>query len=175
MIPAYTIGLYLNRHVVDLDTFLRGGAPASGLSRRVGVALEDTMKAKRILLVDDSITSGKAMRVAAECVRDSASKVKRYAGPSFATQPSTLLCTSSSLRCSSRGSSNGMRCIIRIWNILFDLDGIFCVDPTREENDDGPRYLDFLKSAKTLHLPSRRVGHIVSARLEKNRAQTKEW
>ena len=63
----------------------------------------------------------------------------------------------------------------QICNSCFDLDGILCVDPTNHENDDGPRYLEFLRSARPLIVPTQRIGHIVSARLEKYRAQTEQW
>jgi len=176
MIPAYTIGLYLNRHVVDINTFLRGGPPASGVSRRVGLALDDTMKAKRILLVDDSITSGKAMKLAADRVRDS--------GFQGEVLRCVAICDPAARSLVDIYFVEMQQPRIFEWNALhhayleyscFDLDGIFCVDPTPEQNDDGPRYLEFLKSAKTLHLPSRKVGHIVSARLEKYRGATEEW
>jgi uncharacterized HAD superfamily protein len=62
-----------------------------------------------------------------------------------------------------------------ISNSCFDLDGILCLDPTDDENDDGPCYEKFLASARTLFRPTQRIGHIVSARLERYRAQTEGW
>jgi uncharacterized HAD superfamily protein/orotate phosphoribosyltransferase len=176
MIPAYMIGLYLNRHVVDLETFLRGAQPASGTTRRVGVALDNTMDASRILLVDDSITSGKAMRNAFERIRD--------AGFKGETLRCVAICDSSARSLVDIYFAEIPIPRIFEWNALhhsyletscFDLDGIFCIDPTPEQNDDGPRYIEFLKSAQPLHRPSRRIGHIVSARLEKYRGYTEEW
>jgi uncharacterized HAD superfamily protein len=63
----------------------------------------------------------------------------------------------------------------QIANSCFDLDGILCVDPTSHDNDDGPRYLEFLRTARPFIIPTQRIGHIVSARLEKYRAQTEQW
>jgi uncharacterized HAD superfamily protein len=56
-----------------------------------------------------------------------------------------------------------------------DLDGVLCEDPTQEENDDGPAYLRFLRTAKPLQKPSRRISYLVSSRLEKYRALTQSW
>jgi uncharacterized HAD superfamily protein len=56
-----------------------------------------------------------------------------------------------------------------------DIDGVLCVDPTPEQNDDGPAYESFLDSAAPLHRPSRRIFALVTSRLEKYRVQTEKW
>lgn len=71
------------------------------------------------------------------------------------------------------------------WNIFrhphwllsscWDVDGLLCRDPTDEENDDGPRYAEFLRTATPWVKPANRVGAIVTARFEKYRPQTQEW
>ena len=57
----------------------------------------------------------------------------------------------------------------------FHLDGVLCHDPLAEENDDGPRYLDFLLNARPLFIPQKQISAIVTSRLEKYRAPTVEW
>jgi hypothetical protein len=49
------------------------------------------------------------------------------------------------------------------------------VDPTEEENDDGPRYIEFIRNTKPLFSPKYKIGAIVTSRLEKYRAETEEW
>ncbi len=70
------------------------------------------------------------------------------------------------------------------WNVFhhfwlqqscMDIDGVLCVDPTREENDDGPKYAHFLRTAKPKWIPTVKVGHLVTSRLEKYRAATEAW
>jgi orotate phosphoribosyltransferase len=70
------------------------------------------------------------------------------------------------------------------WNIIhtaiakdfcFDIDGVLCRDPTSEENDDGPRYEQFIKSVKPMLVPSHEVGWLVTCRLEKYRRMTEAW
>ncbi len=57
-----------------------------------------------------------------------------------------------------------------------DFDGILCHDCTCAQDDDGPRYLDFLRNVKPLYLPRRAIiPMIVTARLEKYRAETMAW
>jgi uncharacterized HAD superfamily protein len=58
---------------------------------------------------------------------------------------------------------------------LWDFDGVFCNDPSDLENDDGERYLNFLINAEPKIIPSKPIGMIVSARLEKYREQSIEW
>jgi uncharacterized HAD superfamily protein len=56
-----------------------------------------------------------------------------------------------------------------------DIDGVLCLDPTEAENDDGPAYEKFLLNAVPLHKPTRRIGSLVTSRLEKYRGLTEEW
>ncbi len=60
--------------------------------------------------------------------------------------------------------------------LVSDLDGIFCPDIAREDDDDGPRYLAAIRSAPAIQRPNRRpVPVIVTARLEKYREATQSW
>lgn len=60
-------------------------------------------------------------------------------------------------------------------NACFDIDGVLCVDPTSHENDDGPRYIEFLERTLPMVIPSVKVKHVVTSRLEKYRPQTEAW
>lgn len=57
-----------------------------------------------------------------------------------------------------------------------DFDGILCRDCLPGEDDEGPRYLNFLRTASPLY-PMRKVAIplIVTARLERYRAETMAW
>jgi len=70
------------------------------------------------------------------------------------------------------------------WNVFnhttlekacFDIDGVLCVDPTDEQNDDGPKYTDFILNAPPLFIPGAKIGTIVTSRLEKYRKETETW
>lgn len=70
------------------------------------------------------------------------------------------------------------------WNIMnhgiisascFDMDGVLCMDPTPEQNDDGEKYIDFILSATPLFIPKYEIGAIVTSRLEKYRKETEKW
>jgi uncharacterized HAD superfamily protein len=70
------------------------------------------------------------------------------------------------------------------WNIFnhttlnkacFDIDGVLCVDPTDAQNDDGPKYRQFLLNAEPLYIPGTKLGTLVTSRLEKYRKETETW
>jgi uncharacterized HAD superfamily protein len=56
-----------------------------------------------------------------------------------------------------------------------DIDGVLCLDPTEEENDDGAGYLKFLNEVSPLHLPTVEIHTLVTSRLEKYRRDTEAW
>ena len=64
MVPAYQIGLMLNRLVSDVDSFIADGAISHGHTRKLGITLTSLRQAQHILLVDDSIASGGSMQKA---------------------------------------------------------------------------------------------------------------
>lgn len=176
MVPAYQIGLFLNRLVCDIDNFIADGSISHGHTRKLGVALSSLRQAKHILLVDDSIATGGSMQKALARIQQSG-----YAG---------RISTCAAIVAPSHASSVDVSFIAMpqprmfewnafhhscVENACFDLDGVLCVDPTAHDNDDGPRYEKFLANAKPLFRPTLRIGHIVSARLEKYRGLTEGW
>lgn len=59
---------------------------------------------------------------------------------------------------------------------IIDFDGILCEDATREEDDDGEKYLNFIKNAIPKNFIRRiPIKHIVTARMEKYRSETLYW
>lgn len=57
---------------------------------------------------------------------------------------------------------------------MCDMDGVLCEDPECND-DDAERYVDFLWHAKPLHRPHRRLGWVVTGRLERFRGGTEDW
>lgn len=57
-----------------------------------------------------------------------------------------------------------------------DFDGILCHDCSVEDDDDGPRYLNFLRNARPLHLiKPQPIPLLVTARREVYRSETESW
>lgn len=176
MVPAYQIGLFLNRLVCDIDCFIADGSVSHGHTRKLGISLSSLRQAQHILLVDDSIATGGSMQKALARIQESG-----YAG---------RISTCAAIIAPSHRSSVNVSFItmpqprLFEWNAFhhtcvetacFDMDGVLCVDPTAHDNDDGPRYEKFLANARPLFRPTMKIGHIVTARLEKYRSLTEDW
>ncbi|VFB14934.1 Uncharacterized conserved protein [Bacteroides heparinolyticus] len=172
MFPANLLALYLNRPVTDLDSFRNGHIYKSGERGQ----FFDMHRFKKILVVDDSVATGSALNKCKELLKElqgdfDISYCVVYAAPEktnlvdyyFEAVPLPRYFQ---------------------WNIMnhtgirkacFDIDGVLCVDPTPEENDDGERYRQFLLNAKPLFIPGAPIGTLVTSRLEKYRPETEAW
>lgn len=176
VIPAYLIALFLNKKVCTINEFINNLEPLNG-TRPVSKNKDKNEKLK-ILIVDDSIYSGKSMDEARELI----SKNKNL--DKYDIQYCAIFSIEQSI--------NKVDYYFEIvpsprmfqWNYLnhsyaaiscFDMDGVLCVDPTDEQNDDGEKYINFILNAKPLYIPSFKINSIVTSRLEKYRVQTEQW
>ena len=172
MLPANLIALYLNLPYTDIDSFIQGYVYKSGARSQF---FDDTSQ-KKILIVDDSLASGRALR---ECRKKLAHLRDTYEieycviysvpeNKNLVEYPLEIVSTPRYFQ----------------WNIFnhstlekacFDIDGVLCIDPTKEQNDDGEKYRDFLLNAAPLYIPKSKIGTLVTSRLEKYRTETEQW
>jgi uncharacterized HAD superfamily protein/hypoxanthine phosphoribosyltransferase len=173
MLAASVISLHLNAELVDLDGFLSDRIFQPG--RRIRDARKTT---RRALIIDDSVQTGQEMRRVRKLVA-AAELDNRVAGYAAVFG-------------SKRGSSHVDFCFEIVnddrvfeWNVLHhnwwlahscvDIDGVLCMDPTHEQNDDGPRYRQFLEEATPMYVPTTEIACLVTSRLEKYRSETEAW
>ena len=140
MIPAYMIALALNIHCIDLQSFLRNEPPKRGNTRKFKEKYASAWDAEKILLVDDSISSGKSMEEAYEKIPDRLkNKITKLAIYAENTKTNNL-----DIYLEKVPQPRVFEWNIYHHNILsisgIDIDGVLCVDPTPEENDDGEKY-----------------------------------
>jgi uncharacterized HAD superfamily protein len=171
MIPASIIATSLQMPLASLEGYCAGIVHGrSGRPERAG---------RRILLVDDSCNKGRAMGRAVAMLRSAhrGIAVTRLAvyGPYQLADPAKVVDITFADCHGPRVFAWNMWKHIRLDRWGFDFDGVFCRDPAKAENDDGPRYLDFLARAEPLFLPQRPIGHIVTGRLERYREPTEAW
>jgi FkbM family methyltransferase len=177
MMPATMVGQILNKPVVTLDAFLSGMVSDMGLYRRPKKHIADIAQMDRVLIIDDSINSGGSM-----------AKVKERVAAADHDNIHPIYCAvyyvPGSLSKVDIGLEECPWPRIFQWNILnswilgcacVDIDGVVCVDPTEDENDDGERYRHFLLNARPLFLTDFPISCFVTSRLEKYRALTQEW
>jgi uncharacterized HAD superfamily protein/adenine/guanine phosphoribosyltransferase-like PRPP-binding protein len=172
MLPANLIALYLSKPFTDIHSFRNGHIYKSG-ERGQFIDVKDF---KKILIVDDSIASGSAMMKAKELVSEvSADFEISYCAVYVVPGKEKMVDYYFEAVPLPRYFQ---------WNILnhtdlekacFDIDGVLCVDPKDEQNDDGPKYRDFILNADPLYIPKAKIGVLVTSRLEKYRAETEEW
>lgn len=172
MLPANLIALYLSKPFTDIHSFRNGHIYKSGERGQ----FIDVREFKKILIVDDSIASGSAMIKAKELVSEVSADFEIsycavYVVPGKEKMVDYFF------------ESVPLPRYFQ-WNILnhtvlekscFDIDGVLCVDPTDDQNDDGPKYRDFILNADPLYIPKAKIGVLVTSRLEKYRPETEEW
>lgn len=173
LLVANIIALNLNLPLADLDGFCSGKILSAGNRLKVSRDIEGYRHA---LVVDDSIASGNALEAAKQKIKDAGidcaiTYLAVYSTKKYRDDVDIILEHCSWPR-------------IFEWNLMnhpyleyaaLDIDGVLCVDPTEEENDDGERYVNFLRTASPLHIPARPIMALISSRLEKYRAETEAW
>ncbi len=172
MLPANLLALYLSKPFTDIHSFVNGHIYKSGERGQ----FIDVKTFKKILIVDDSVASGSAMQKSKDLIK-SVSKDFDVSFCAIYVIP---------------GKEKVVDYYFEVvplpryfqWNILhhtslekacFDIDGVLCVDPNDDQNDDGPKYRDFILNADPLFIPKSKVGTLVTSRLEKYRKETEIW
>lgn len=175
MLAASILALYLNVPLADFEGFISGRVFSGGATRKANKT--GYPEVGTVLVVDDSSSTGAAMRQVAE-------KLKTI-------QPSGLIIKTLVVYGISKSMQNidfvlNVLPLPRIfeWNVFhhpiiesscLDIDGVVCLDPRSEENDDGHAYKKFLLTAPQMVKPSYKIGALVTSRLEKYRDETERW
>lgn len=173
MLPATLIALYMGKPLLTLEQLWH--TTTHNYSSRI--MLNNNIRS--VLIVDDSCDSGNALSK----VKASLHSMGNFIG--------SLDITYGAVYVTERGKKHVDFYLEQVeqprvfeWNILdhniiqracVDIDGVLCVNPTKEENDDGKKYLEFISTAMPLFIPHYPIHSIVSCRLEKYRPQTEEW
>lgn len=175
LIAATLIALVTNTRLADLDGYLEGRSYSFGRTKTASMR-DAEGSARNVLIIDDSINSGASMqearaRVAAAAPGDRVTYAAVYGSKENHPEADLVLERVTWPR-------------LFQWNFMhhkllekccIDIDGVLCRDPTREQNDDGPAYRAFLKSAQPLYTFTRPLGTLVTSRLEKYRPETEDW
>jgi orotate phosphoribosyltransferase len=178
LLVANLVALHLNVPMTDVAGIVEGRVIQSGARFNGSDARPFLSKPRHVLVVDDSVCSGSAMaRVKAQLA--AAALPHRITYAAVYMSPEARL----------DGHVDLYREVVAMprvfeWNLMHgtvlanscvDIDGVLCLDPTDEENDDGECYARFLRDTPALLLPTAPVAWLVTSRLEKYRKQTAEW
>jgi len=176
MLAATLLSLYLNLPLSDLDAMLRGDLYESGRTKKKDGWISEISQARKILIVEDSSSTGKSLEHFRERTNSFEYKeriivltvyvtdqTKELTDIWFENVPGPRMFEWNYLHHS------------RLDNMCFDIDGVLCVDPTEEENDDGEKYVHFIRNAPVKVAPTFPIGYIITSRLEKYREDTEYW
>lgn len=175
MIPAYLIGLYLNKPVMSVEAFLDAHSKGEGYigeagQRQAYVQQQETHSA---LVVDDSYRRGAAHRKV--CEQLASVTDMKFIHMVIYTSPEGV--EHLDFWCEVLPSRRLFE-----WNIFhhkalenaaLDIDGVLCQDPPLD--DDGEQYLAYIRHAIPRFIPSTPVSMLVTCRLEKYRPATEAW
>lgn len=170
MLPASIMATMLQLPLGDV------GSIAHGFYHGRSGRIERVTGRERVLLVDDTSNKGGAMARAVALVKPHVGRVTRLAvyGPYQVADPARIIDIVFETVQGPRVFQWNLWKHKRMERWAFDFDGVFCRDPSRQENDDGRLYATFMETAPALHLPTRPIGHVVTGRLEKWRTCTED-
>jgi uncharacterized HAD superfamily protein/hypoxanthine phosphoribosyltransferase len=160
MIPAFRISEKLHKPIL-IDDKIHGG-----------LRVNKGKPIKTILIVDDSIHNGNSLK---KCIDQYKDKYDIFTYCVIAAPHSIKLVDFHSLKISQPR--------IFEWNmfntnltstIMFDMDGVFCFDPTVFD-DDGEKYQNQLINARPLFIPTWPIHSIVTNRINRWRDITEKW
>ncbi len=174
LLVANILGLHLNLPITDIDSLIDGELLSSG--RRPLKDGNYLAEDSKILVVDDSVHSGYQMNKIQERINKHDLSYTISYGAVY-VEPRSV------------GEIDTFKEILPMprvfeWNLFHhslmnsacvDIDGVLCRDPSEEENDDGNKYRHFISNVTPNIIPTRKIGWLVTCRLEKYRGITEQW
>ena len=170
------IALYLNLPLTDFDSFLEKKIYSCGTTKVRDNWIKKIDDKTKILIVEDSSISGNSLNRIKEEIKKRNLKNKITILTAYVTEETKNIPDLYFEIC------NPPRMFE--WNYLhhkllqnacFDIDGVLCEDPTPEQNDDGEKYIKFVRNAPLKVAPTFKIGYLVTSRLEKYRKDTEYW
>ena len=174
LLAANLLCLHLNCPMTDVDGLCNGELLDTG-HRYVG-AVSAVSEAERVLVLDDSVNTGRQMTETRE-------RLDGYDFP-FDIEYGAVYISPDGYKYVDLWHEIVPMPRVFEWNMTHhpnlgswcvDIDGVLCRDPTERENDDGKRYEAFISEIEPRIIPTQKIGWLVTCRLEKYRDQTEAW
>ena len=183
MIAASIIASYLNIPLIDVNSFVNGLETWGGV--RLQFFENNHKQSNKVLVVDDTLYAGTAIKKTKEKLK-STDKYNQYEFIYSAIYyegwaENEVNFYFEDVR---KYVDPEVNIIIYEWNIfqhyshfmnklLFDCDGVFCVDPPDEIYKE--EYIKYIKNAIPLFIPKNKIGGIITYRLNIYRDITEKW
>ena len=176
LLAATLISLQLNLPLADTAALLNGTIFDSGITKNKNNWINSIEEARKILVVEDSSISGASLESFKKSIENFKYKDRIIILTIYVTEFTKKytdlyfeVCTPPRMFEWNYFHHSG------IINACFDIDGVLCQDPTEEENDDGDKYINFIRNVTPRIIPTKKIGYIVTSRLEKYRSDTEYW
>lgn len=178
MIPALMIAEFLNKKVTDIDSFIEDRIMSCG---NKGNYLRHGKEGK-ILVIDDTVYSGRALAEAKERLKDQEKKYNILYGCVYAEGPDSInkvdifledtheIALIDKFMYEQNIFQHGAK---RSSWLMFDMDGVLCKNPPSDKYTE--QYEEYIKNAIPMIVPSNIIGAICTYRLEKYRDVTESW
>ena len=168
VIPASMLALHRNVRLTTVDDFKAGRYFLGGYRDQV-------RSVKKVMVIDDSLLSGKSMNDAANKLKG-IKDVQILYGAVY-VKPGVVKPGIHTFKQVEMPRIFEWNWLHHFWlqRTCMDIDGVLCRDPTNEENDDGLRYRKFLHTVEPRHIPTVEVHTLVTSRLEQYRDDTVRW
>lgn len=176
LMTASILALYKNLPFCDLESVLAGRIFKTGTTRKSARWIGELGQARHILVVDDSISTGEALK--------SAKSQLAQAGLNCKVTYCAIFALPTNFKSADIYFEICNHPRMFEWNYMHhwglkhccvDIDGVLCEDPSFRDNDDGPRYKEFLLNARPKIIPTMPIGYLVTSRLGKYREETETW
>lgn len=171
MMPASIIATSLQIPFTDVEGYIHNRY--YDRQGKQTVAKDLPTARKNVLLVDDSINSGKAMKLVVDSLLDKKDNIIRFAVFGSPKNKPTAV----DFTCEIVGLPRMFQ-----WNIwkhpnliqcATDMDGVLCRDPSKQEIKRD--FHKFLRTAEPLYPINKPIKYIITARKEVYRTETEEW
>ena len=171
------IALLLNKPITDLNGYIEDRLISCGHTKNTKKIITNCCQAKKVLIIDDSVATGDSISEAKDVInkfrKDGTSYI--FACVYICPGKEQIVDLYMEVVSAPRMFEWNIFHHPELKNACFDIDGVLCEDPTVEQNDDGIKYIDFVRNATPKILPTQRIGAIVTSRLSKYDSLTREW
>lgn len=173
-IVAGLIALNLNLPLCSYNEYITRTRPTGG--RRARQLNCGNQRHQKVLIVDDSVSSGWEMRRIQKELAEHATQDERiFLAAYVSAKASDLVDIALEITDPPQIFEWNLYHHPHLINSCVDIDGVLCRDARKEEDDDGVKYLRFIEHVPPRIVPTVEVGWLVTSRLEKYRAPTEAW
>ena len=173
LLAANLLALYLGLPLTDVEGFCSRRIFQSTTASR---SQWDFSKCKKALVVDDCIGSGETMRRAQETIKAAGLQVQVYYATIYGkTKEAVKVDFTGRIMNPPRLCEWSIPSRYNLPEWCVDIDGVLCRNPSKEEDDDGNKYEQFITRVGLSIRTTKEIGWLVTGRKEKYRALTEQW